>query len=222
MSGARVILDGVNTPTPTQFPTSGTPAEPRSGTWDDALRFDDLTEDEQARVVEEASWTDAVRAAIWLLHGYRVGVAIFADADDHTAVAVFAPGGICHFGTFGAMAADWPNRRRLANGHRALDETSGVLIDGDVAARMDNIGYAIEAIFDQRDDVTTLLREGDFTAPINRPYLAPILTAWWTERLDAGLSPAAAWMMLGLLLQPDSFALLAPPTSLAPPAVATP
>lgn len=190
---------------------------------DDSLRFEDLSEDEQARVVEEPSWVQAVQAAIWLLHGDRAAVTMFPDSDAHTAVAVFARGGTCHFGTFGGMATDWPNRRRLANGHRALDETSGALIPADVAARQQSVGYAIEATFAQRDDVTTLLRDADFADPTNRPYLAPIVTAWWTERMDGGLTGDTAWMMLGLLAPPATFALLMRSTGQAPPTVtATP
>lgn len=213
MSGKPAILNLMAAPT--------TPAavSPDAGL-DDSLRFEDLSDAEKARVANEDSWGEAVLAAVWLLHGDRAAVSTMTMPDEYAAFVVFARGGSCYAASFGPAAQDWPNRRRLANGHRAMDVTSGEVIPADIAEREQQVAYALDAIFGQRDDVVDLLRESDFTEVPTRMFLAPLITAWWTERMDDLMPPQAAWTMLGLLLPLETFQMLSPPAGMAPPSAA--
>lgn len=202
-------------------PTTPAAGSPGTGL-DDSLRFEDLSEAVQARVANEDSWAEAVLAAVWLLHGDRAAVSTMTMPDGYAAFVVFARGGSCYAASFGPAAQDWPNRRRLATGHRAMDATSGEVIPADIAERDQQVAYALDAIFGQRDDVAELLRESDFADVPTRMFLAPLITAWWTERMDDRMPPQAAWTMLGLLLPPETFVMLSPPAGMAPPTMVAP
>lgn len=153
--------------------------------------------------------------AIGLLHGDGASVSVVAGPEDRVAVLVCVGHDTCYATAFDAAAREWPTLQPLLPGHTSLDGHGGEALLRE--RRAAQVTHALDCLFEFSYGITSSLRDTGFTEPHKRVLLQPLVEEWWAERLGAGMTAEAAWTMLRLLLQPDAYALLAPPVGQAPP-----
>lgn len=173
-------------------------------TFDAALRFEDLSQHERDMAANAPDWASGVVQAIGFLHGDRVSTFMAEQAGDEVAVLAFAGDDTCFMNQFEAPVRRWPNRRCLPDGHRGVDDTTGPLVAADLESRDIAVGYAIERLFRAPWSLSEILCEAAFPTVEQRVFLAPLVSAWWAERMNAGVTVAVARTVLGLSVLPET------------------